>query len=121
MRNGKLPLIDTVNGFRTGQARPHRVMLVDDHAIVRSGLAALLKADGRYTVVGEARDGEEALAKVDAIDPDVVILDLCMPRLNGLETIRRFSRQHPRLKTIVLSMYDDDQFVAQSLHDGARG
>lgn len=100
---------------------PHRVLLVDDHAIVRRGLAALLKADGRYSVVSEANDGEEALAKLEASAADVAILDLSMPRMNGLETIRRIARQHAKVKVIVLSMYGDEQFVAQSLHDGARG
>jgi DNA-binding NarL/FixJ family response regulator len=96
-------------------------MLVDDHVIVRRGLAALLRADGRYVVVAEANDGEEALLRLETIEVDIAILDLCMPRINGLETVRRIARQHPRVKTIVLSMYDDEQFVAQSLHDGARG
>jgi DNA-binding NarL/FixJ family response regulator len=101
--------------------KPVRVMLVDDHAIVRRGLAALLRADNRYEVVAEASDGEEALLRLESVEADVAILDLSMPRLNGLETLRRIARQHPRTRTIVLSMYDDDQFVAQSLRDGAYG
>lgn len=98
-----------------------RVVLVDDHAIVRRGVAALLQADGRFTVVAEARDGEEALAKLERTEADIAIVDLCMPRLNGLEAIRRMTRQFPGLKTIVLSMYEDEQFVAQALHNGAKG
>ena len=101
--------------------KPTRLLLVDDHAIVRKGLAALVSADDRYRVVAEASDGDEAVAQVEATQPDIVILDLHMPRLNGLETIRRLTRQFPRVKIIVLSMYDDEQFVAQSLNDGAKG
>ncbi len=99
--------------------KPLRVMLVDDHAIVRRGLAALLRADQRYEVVAEASDGEEALLRLETVEADVAILDLAMPRLNGLETLRRMARQYPRTRTIFLSMYDDDQFVAQALSDGA--
>ncbi len=98
-----------------------RVMLIDDHAIVRRGLAALLHADNRYQVVAEASDGEEALARLESVEVDIAILDLSMPRLNGLETLRRLGKQHPKIRTVVLSMYDDDQFVAQSLRDGAYG
>lgn len=100
---------------------PCRVMLVDDHALVRRGVAALLKADGRYSVISEAGDGEDALAKLESVDPDVVILDLDMPRLNGLEVIRRLIKRQPRARILVLSMYDDEQFVAQALRGGARG
>lgn len=98
-----------------------RVILIDDHAIVRRGLASLLRADPRYEVVAEASDGEEALSRLEAVDADVAILDLSMPRLNGLETLRRMGRQHPKTRTLVLSMYDDEQFVAQALRDGAYG
>lgn len=98
-----------------------RLILVDDHAIVRKGLAALLQADQRYSVVAEASDGEEALARLESVQVDLMILDLSMPRLNGLETLRRLGRLHPRLRAIVLSMYDDEQFVAQCLQDGAYG
>ncbi|HEY0163675.1 MAG TPA: response regulator transcription factor [Edaphobacter sp.] len=98
-----------------------RVILIDDHAIVRRGLAALLHADDRYRVVAEANDGEEALERLDTVEVDIAILDLSMPRLNGLETLRRIAKLHPKTRTIVLSMYDDEQFVAQSLRDGAYG
>lgn len=98
-----------------------RVILIDDHAIVRRGLVALLRADSRYKVVAEANDGEEALARLASTEVDIAILDLSMPRLNGLETLRRIAKQHPKVRTVVLSMYDDDQFVAQSLRDGAYG
>jgi len=98
-----------------------RVMLVDDHKLVRRGLAALLRLNGRYQVVAEADDGEEALQLLEKVPVDVAILDLSMPRLNGLETIKRMVKRFPRTKTMVLSMHEDEQFVARALQDGARG
>ena len=98
-----------------------RVILVDDHTIVRRGLAALLALEGGYIVVAEADDGEEALHYADEVAADVMILDLSMPRLNGLETTRRLKRQHPQLSVLVLSMYDDEAFVTQALQAGASG
>ncbi|MBW7884332.1 MAG: response regulator transcription factor [Caldilineaceae bacterium] len=98
-----------------------RVILVDDHHIVRRGLAALLQLDSRYRVVAEAANGEEALRVADETAADIMILDLAMPRLNGLETIRRIASQHPDLHILVLSMYDDTEFVTQALQDGAHG
>src|SRR3954451_15891801 len=96
---------------------PTRVMLVDDHAIVRRGLAALLSANENYSIVAEARDGEEALNRLETTVADVVLLDLFMPRMGGMETIRRIRRKFPQVKIVVLSMYDDEQLVAQALHD----
>ncbi|MCW1966592.1 MAG: response regulator transcription factor [Anaerolineae bacterium] len=98
-----------------------KIILVDDHNIVRRGLAALLRNNGKYVLVGEASNGEEALIRAKDSDADLMILDLSMPRMNGLETIRRLNKIAPRLKVLVLSMYDDEQFVAQALRDGARG
>lgn len=99
----------------------YSVILVDDHNLVRRGLAALLRTDGRFNVVAEASNGEEALTQAKKHQPDLMIVDLSMPRLNGLETIRRMRKQLPRTKLMVLSMYDDEQFVSQALHGGARG
>jgi DNA-binding NarL/FixJ family response regulator len=96
-------------------------MLVDDHNLVRRGLAALLHMDGRYKVIAEADNGEEALQLLESVMVDVAILDLSMPRMNGLETIQRISRRFPRVRALVLSMYSDQQFVARAMQDGARG
>jgi DNA-binding NarL/FixJ family response regulator len=98
-----------------------RIVLVDDHNVVRRGLAALLETDGRFHVVGEAGNGEEALALAEASAPDLMVMDLSMPRMNGFEAIRRVTKRLPRLRIVVLSMYDDPQFVAEALRDGARG
>ncbi len=98
-----------------------RIILADDHNIVRRGLAALLGMDARYTIVAEAADGEAALTSAASTPADVIILDLAMPRLNGIETARRLNRQLPQLKIIMLSMYEDAQFVTQALAAGAAG
>jgi DNA-binding NarL/FixJ family response regulator len=97
------------------------VLLADDHNLVRRGLAALLNTSARYRVVGEASNGEDALALAREIAPDVLILDLSMPRLSGLETIKRIKKNAPGTRVLVLSMYGDEQFVAQALRGGARG
>lgn len=98
-----------------------RIILADDHNIVRRGLAALLRTEGGFSVVAEAENGEEALRRANEVEADVMIVDLSMPRLNGLETTRRLKRHHPQLKVLVLSMYDDEEFVAQALQAGASG
>lgn len=100
---------------------PVKVILVDGHNIVRRGLAALLQVEGNYAVVGEAENGEEAIRCADEVEADVMILDLSMPRLNGLEATRRLQKRHPQLKLLLLSMYDDEEFVVQSLQAGASG
>ncbi|HBL30108.1 MAG TPA: DNA-binding response regulator [Acidobacteria bacterium] len=97
------------------------IVLVDDHALVRRGLAALLETEGRFAVIAEAGDGEAALAALAKHQPDAVILDLSMPRLDGLETLRRLRRAGSRARVLVLSMYDDEQFVARALGLGAQG
>lgn len=102
-----------------------RILLVDDHALVRRGVSSLLRLDGRYEVVGEADNGEDALEQLlraqDSAFPDVVLLDLAMPRMDGLETMRQIHRHWPRLAVVVLSMHNEEQFVAQALRAGARG
>lgn len=101
--------------------REIKIVLADDHAIVRQGLRALLAAEPNFTVVGEAGDGLEALDLVKKLKPDVVILDVRMPNLNGLEAARQLSKQPFAPKIIVLSMYDDEAFVLEALDNGASG
>jgi DNA-binding NarL/FixJ family response regulator len=110
----KPKLIKRMNNVRTTT-----IVLADDHRIVRQGLHALLKAEPDFEVVGEAGDGIEALEMVKKLNPDVVVLDLMMPGLNGLEVARQLSKQTPRVKIIILSMYDDEGFVLEALSNGA--
>jgi DNA-binding NarL/FixJ family response regulator len=99
----------------------HTVLLVDDHALVRRGMASLLASDGRYQVIAEASNGEMALEMIAQHRPTLVLLDLSMPKLDGLGTLRRLRKMPRRPRVLVLSMYDDDQFVAQAMSDGADG
>lgn len=97
------------------------VILIDDHALVRRGLAALLTQSGHYAVVAEGTNGEEALALARRVPADVMLVDLAMPRLNGLEVVSRLADRPDRLKLLVVSMYDDEMFIARALRDGANG
>lgn len=98
-----------------------RIMLADDHNVVRRGLAALLAMEGGFDIVGEASNGEALLQLVADQPADVVILDLSMPRLNGLETLRRLKRTQEKTRVLVLSMYDDEELIVQALSHGADG
>ncbi len=94
------------------------IVLADDHLIVRQGLHALLKAETDFDVIGEAGDGIQAMDLVRKLNPDVVVLDLMMPGLNGLEVARQLGKQTPNTKIIILSMYDDEGFVLEALSNG---
>lgn len=98
-----------------------RVLLVDDHTILREGVRALLADEPEIVVVGEAGDGQEALEKVEHLRPDVVLMDMVMPRMNGLEATGHIKRRHPETKVLILSMYDDDEYVQQVIQAGASG
>jgi NarL family two-component system response regulator LiaR len=96
-------------------------MLVDDHAVVRQGLRTFLDLQENITVVGEARDGVEALKVVHECLPDVVLLDLIMPRMDGIETVRRMKAARPQTQIIVLTSFGDDQKVFAAIRAGATG
>ena len=97
------------------------VFLSDDHAIFREGLRLLLKAAGDIDVIGEARNGHEAVSKTKRLQPNVVLMDVAMPSLNGLEATRRISIEVPGTKVLILSTYSDDQHVQQAMEAGAVG
>jgi DNA-binding NarL/FixJ family response regulator len=97
------------------------VLLADDHAVVRQGLHALLDAEGDITVVGEAENGRQAVAQAKKTLPDVVVMDVAMPGLNGLEATRQIVRNIPSSKVLVLTSYGDDDYVTQLLEAGATG
>ena len=98
-----------------------RVLLVDDHAILRDGVRALLEREGDMRVVGEAENGVEAVVKARELAPDVVLMDLAMPLLNGVEATRQIKRYLPDTRVLALSMYSDDEHVFQALKAGASG
>lgn len=98
-----------------------RVMVVDDHAIVRDGVRALLDLSPEVKVVGEAHNGREALQKVGHAEPDVILMDIMMPVMDGLEATRRLTNDHPRLKVLVLTQYDEKEYVFPIIEAGAHG
>jgi DNA-binding NarL/FixJ family response regulator len=100
---------------------PSRVLLADDHALVRSGLRMILDAEPDLRVVAEAANGYEALAALDDTPTDLAILDIAMPRMTGLQAAREISRTHPHVRILILSMYDNEQYFFEALKAGASG
>lgn len=98
-----------------------RVLLADDHTIVRQGVRLCLEALGDIEIVGEASDGQEAIETTLRLLPDVVVMDLTMPRLNGVEAIRQIKEQAPGVEIVVLSVHDSEGYVEQALRAGAAG
>ena len=98
-----------------------RILIVDDHAIVRQGLRSLIEGQSGMEVVGEAEDGQAAVRLAEELSPDVVIMDVTMPDLNGVEATRQIARKNHHVKVIVLSMHPDKHIVRESLKAGASG
>jgi DNA-binding NarL/FixJ family response regulator len=102
-------------------SRPTRILLADDHALVRRGVRLILDGEPDLTVVAEAADGAEAVEQVRALQPDLAILDIAMPRLTGLQAARELSRTLPGLRILFLTMYDNEQYFFEALRVGAAG
>jgi DNA-binding NarL/FixJ family response regulator len=98
-----------------------KVVLADDHALVRAGIRMLLEAMPEVTVVGEAADGFAVIAMVERLQPNLVLMDIAMPSLNGLEATAQITRQWPAIRVLVLSMHQDEEYVRQALKMGASG
>jgi DNA-binding NarL/FixJ family response regulator len=97
-----------------------RILLADDHTVVRSGLRALLERQNNFEIVAEAENGRDAVALSSSLRPDVVIMDVGMPLLNGIEATRALLKQSPSTGVVILSMYSDESYVMRSLQVGAR-
>jgi DNA-binding NarL/FixJ family response regulator len=98
-----------------------RILLVDDHPIVRQGLKTLLEGRAGWEVIGEASDGAEAVEKAKELKPDVMVLDVTMPRMNGLEACRVLRRQAPQLEILFVTQHDSPQMMREAIDAGARG
>jgi len=98
-----------------------KILLADDHVIGCDALANMLGTDPRFEVVGQAHDGLDVLKKVEELYPDLIVIDIGMPGLNGIEAIKRIKKKNPRIKAIVLSMHKDEAYIYWALRAGASG
>jgi DNA-binding NarL/FixJ family response regulator len=98
-----------------------KVLLVDDHAIMRDGIRALLSVHSDIEIVGEASEGKEAIEKTQELAPDVIVMDLAMAGMDGLEATRRISKQDPKVKVIVLTQYSNKEYILSAIKAGAAG
>jgi len=101
--------------------RKTRVLLADDHQLMRSGIRLMLEREGDLSVVGEASDGREAVALVKSLKPDVVVMDIGMSNLNGIEAAQQMTGENPEIAVVMLSMHSDESYVLRALKAGARG
>jgi DNA-binding NarL/FixJ family response regulator len=106
---------------RTSRSMAVRILLVDDHPIVRQGLKTLLEGRSGWEVIGEASDGAEAVEKAKRLSPDVMVLDVTMPKMNGLEACRLLRKQTPGLEILFVTQHDSPQMMREALEAGARG
>jgi two-component system response regulator NreC len=101
--------------------KPYRIVIAEDHTILREGLRALLSAEAGFDVVGEAEDGRAAIRCCEDLLPDLVLMDLSMPRMHGFEAIKEIKRQNPGVKIIALTVHKTDEYILATLQAGADG
>lgn len=98
-----------------------KVLIVDDHRVVREGISAILNIVDDIDVLGEAKDGQEAIEQARALLPDVVLIDISMPRMDGVEATRAIKREHPHMGIVALTMYEEEQYIYDMIRAGATG
>jgi two-component system, NarL family, response regulator NreC len=98
-----------------------RILVADDHGIIRAGLKLLLEKDEEFQVAGEAADGREAVRLAAELEPDIVLIDIGMPQLNGIDATIQILRENPKIAVIILSMHADESYVMRALNAGAKG
>ena len=101
--------------------KKYRIVIAEDHTIVREGLRSLLSSDPEFEIAGEAEDGREAIQRVENLAPDVVLMDLSMPRMNGMEAIREIRRRISGTKVVVLTVHKDEEYILAAFEAGANG
>jgi len=99
----------------------HRILIVDDHLVVREGLKMLIETSDKYAIVGEAENGRMAIDLVEKLKPDVILMDLYMPVMSGLEAIKEMGRTDPGIPIIILTTYNEDQLMMEGIEAGAKG
>src|SRR5881396_1415743 len=113
--------METGDPIRMKAANKLRIIVADDHDIVRKGLCYLLARRKEIEIAGEARNGRDALALVEQVRPDIAILDIAMPLLNGIEAAAQIAGQFPATKTILLSMHSDEDYLLRAMNAGVKG
>jgi len=98
-----------------------RIVLAEDHTILREGLRALLSADPNFEIIGEAQNGREAVRCVEKLEPDLLLMDLSMPRMSGMDAIREIKRRYPEVKIIALTVHKTEEYLLTTLKAGADG
>ena len=98
-----------------------RIVLADDHALVRDGIRSLLESETDLEVIGEASNGQEAIALVEKVQPDLLIIDIRMPVMNGIEAVASLTKNNAQVKSIILSMHDSEEYILKSISAGANG
>jgi two-component system response regulator NreC len=106
---------------KTVMSTKRRVVIAEDHTILREGLRALLSGEPDFEVVGEAKDGQEAIRMVEKLEPNLILMDLSMPRMNGLDAIREIKKQSADTKILVLTVHKTDEYILATLQAGADG
>jgi len=101
--------------------KQYRIVIVEDHTILREGLKSLLRADPDFDIVGEAEDGRDAIRCVQTLSPDLVLMDLSMPRMNGLDALKEIKKQNPETKIIILTVHKTEEYILTALQAGADG
>ena len=116
---GTVLLVNTKGNGQNGNSGRVRIVVADDHAVVRLGISGLLSRNPAWEVCGEAENGEEAIAKVEELKPDLVVLDVTMPVMNGITAAREIRRLAPAIKIVILTMHDSTQLEAEARAAGA--
>jgi len=99
----------------------HKIVIAEDHTILREGLHALISSEAEYEVVGEAGDGRDAIRLAERLEPDLILMDLSMPNMNGMDAIREIKRRTPNIKVIALTVHKTEEYILATLQSGANG